>query len=585
MKHLISNENCQLLCPLKTLYGDSEGNDLFSWLKEKLNNFRLDQDLLTGPQDQINEKDSIIITYADQFSSVDELPLRTLKRFSAAYLDEVVSGIHLLPFFPWSSDDGFSVIDYRAVDPLFGSWQDVKELGENFKLMFDAVINHISSKSKWFLEFLEGEPKYENYFITMDPAEDLSMVVRPRTSPLLTLYASKSGDKWVWTTFSADQIDLNYKNPQVFKDVVEILLFYIQNGAYFIRLDAIAYLWKEKGTKSIHLPQTHAIIHLFNSIIKEIAPHVKLITETNVPHKENVSYFGDGSDEAHLVYNFALPPLILHTFYSQNTKALTDWAAALSLPSNEVTFFNFLASHDGIGITPVQGLISEKEIEQIVKEVLNRRGLISYKKNPDNSESPYELNISYFDALSLTKENYGSDNHINRFLCAHAIMFSIVGLPGIYIHSMLGSPSWHKGVNSTGHRRTINRKKYNIEEITKELSDIESVPSKVYQGIKALLQNRTKSSAFHPHGAQLVIDINPSIFSIIRISPQGDEIALCLHNITSTQTDIEIDPEGIGLSGQVWRDIITDHVIDLSGKVDLNLDPYQVAWFKQENTR
>ena len=160
----------------------------------------------------------------------------------------MVDDIHLLPFYPYSSDDGFSVIDYKQVNPALGTWDDVARVGQNFHLMFDGVINHISAQSAWFKAFLQDDPKYRDYFIVVEGEPDLSQVVRPRTLPLLTEFTTPSGAKKVWTTFSADQIDLNYANPEVLLDIIDVLLFYVAHGAELIRLDAIAYLWKEIGT-------------------------------------------------------------------------------------------------------------------------------------------------------------------------------------------------------------------------------------------------------------------------------------------------------------------------------------------------
>ena len=171
-------------------------------------------------------------------------------------------------------------------------------------------------------------------------------------------------------------------------------------GAEFIRLDAIAYLWKEIGTACIHLPQTHAVVRIMHALLEQAAPQVRLITETNVPHTENMSYFGDGTNEAHLIYNFALPPLVLYTLQNGDAGPLSAWASGLTLPSQQVTFFNFLASHDGIGVTPLRGLLPESAIEELARRTLAQGGLVSYRSNPDGSQSPYELNINYFDALA-----------------------------------------------------------------------------------------------------------------------------------------------------------------------------------------
>src|SRR6185436_15344098 len=319
----------ELLSHLTFLYGNDQAPQLLARVEKLIAEYRTRIPVRSG---ELTEHDSLLITYGDQVQSQNEKPLHTLNQFCKKYLTDVVDGIHILPFYPWTSDDGFSVVDYRQIDPALGDWDDVSAM-QSFRLMFDGVINHISSQSAWFQGFLRDDPQYRDYFIVVDGGPDLSHVVRPRALPLLSTFHTPSGEKHVWTTFSADQIDLNYQNPQVLLEVLDILLLYIERGATFIRLDAIAYLWKEIGTTCIHLPQTHQVIQFLRAVLDEVAPHVHLITETNVPHEDNLSYFGDGTNEAQLVYNFALPPLVLHTFRVGDAEVLSNWAKGLTLPS------------------------------------------------------------------------------------------------------------------------------------------------------------------------------------------------------------------------------------------------------------
>jgi sucrose phosphorylase len=449
-------------------------------------------------------------------------PLATLADFLASRLGDAVSAVHVLPFFPSSSDDGFAVIDYRQVDPALGTWEDVERLAGHFKLMVDAVINHVSAQSTWFQKYRGGSEKHQDYFIEVDPATDLSAVARPRALPLLTPVQTARGERHVWTTFSTDQIDLNYANPDVLLEIIDLLLFYVAHGAAFVRLDAIAYLWKEVGTACIHLPQTHEIVQLFRSVLDEVAPHVKLITETNVPHADNVAYFGNGDNEAHLVYNFALPPLILHTFHIGSARALSEWASGLSLPSDRATFFNFLASHDGIGLNPVRGILPDAEIDALVKGVLAHGGLVSYKNNPDGSRSPYELNISLFDALSDPAGSEPLHTQVDRFMAAQAIMLALVGVPGIYFHSLFGSRGWPEGVRLTGYNRAINRQKLDRATLEAELADPHSPRSQVFRRTLRLLEARRGSPAFHPMGVQRVLNCGESAFGIARHSRDGE---------------------------------------------------------------
>lgn len=494
----------------------------------------------------LSERDSILISYGDQVQRADQKPLQTLKRFCDEHLTGIVNGIHILPFYPWTSDDGFSVVDYRQIDPALGTWDDVSSM-QNFRLMFDGVINHISSQSDWFQKFLQDDPHYKNYFITIEGEPDLSQVVRPRALPLLTSYQTPSGEKKVWTTFSADQIDLNFKNPEVLLEMLDILLLYIERGATFIRLDAIAYLWKEIGTTCIHLPQTHAVIQFLRAALNKVAPHVHLITETNVPHKDNISYFGDGTNEAQLVYNFALPPLTLHAFHTGDARVLSDWAKTLTLPSDNTTFFNFLASHDGIGLNPARGILSDADIDSLVNKVIEHGGLISYKQDADGTQSPYEMNINYFDALSSPSGNEPIELQVSRFIAAQAIMLSIIGVPGIYFHSLFGSRGWMEGVRQTGRNRTINREKLQFDELQSQLADENSLRSKVFAKYRELLKTRSSLTAFDPHGTQVIHDLHSAVFAVERISPNGQERMLCLHNVSQKAVSFSVNEKQIAL--------------------------------------
>ncbi len=554
-----------LLAQLTFLYGNAKATELLTRVEKLIVDYRTRIPTRSG---ELTERDSILITYGDQVQTQSEKPLQTLNTFCKQYLTDVVSGIHFLPFFPWTSDDGFSVVDYRQIDPTLGDWGDVSSM-QNFRLMFDGVINHISSQSEWFKGFLRDDPRYRDYFIIVEGEPNLSQVVRPRAIPLLTTFDTPSGEKRVWTTFSADQIDLNFKNPEVLLEILDILLMYIERGATFIRLDAIAYLWKEIGTACIHLPQTHHVIQFLRAALNKVAPHVHLITETNFPHTDNISYFGDGTNEAQLVYNFALPPLTLHTFHTGDARILLDWARTLTLPSDKTTFFNFLASHDGIGLNPARGILSNADVDSLVEKTLAHGGLISYKQNSDGSQSPYEMNINYFDALSNPNGNEPLDVQVNRFIAAQAIMLALVGMPGIYFHSLFGSRGWLEGVKQTERNRTINREKLQFDDLQTQLADEHSLRSKVFTKYGQLLKARSSTSAFHPHGTQTILDLHPAVFAIERISPNGASRALCLHNVSQGTISFSTKYEAA-------TNLFTGQTIRISR---ITLEPYQVLWF------
>ena len=287
----MSEQDQVLLEHLVFLYGQEQARPVLERLTSALDQFRVayPEFSVPSPAGKISEKDVILITYGDMVSGEDEQPLETLGNFLKESLGEVVRAVHILPFYPFSSDDGFSVIDYRKVNSKFGDWEHIGKLNKDFRLMFDAVINHCSSQSPMFQGFLRGGPEFAEFFTVVEPGTDLTRVFRPRATPVVTPFKTSEGEKLVWTTFSADQVDLNFKNPDVLLEIVSILLFYVAHGAEFIRFDAVTYVWKDLGTNCINLPQTHRLVQLMRSIMEQVAPNVVIITETNVPHKDNVA--------------------------------------------------------------------------------------------------------------------------------------------------------------------------------------------------------------------------------------------------------------------------------------------------------
>lgn len=566
---------------LEFIYGPEKAGPVFEQLSARLVDFQQQYPHLNrpvSPGERVTQADSILITYGDQVQEPGKPALQSLAEFLHARLKGVISSVHLLPFYPYSSDDGFSVIDYTAVDPALGNWADVARLRPHFRLMFDAVINHVSVQSRWFQGFLQGRPRYRDYFITVPPDTDLSSITRPRTTPLLTPFNTSTGVQYVWTTFSADQADLNYKNPAVLLDIIDVLLFYVAHGADFIRLDAIAYLWKEIGTTSIHLPQTHRVVQLFRTVLDMVAPQVMLITETNVPHAENVSYFGNGRNEAQMVYNFSLAPLILHTFYTGHAGAMQQWAAGLERLPETATFFNFIASHDGIGVRPAEGILSAAEIGQLADKTLAHGGQVSYKTNPDGSQSPYELNITLFDALSDPHSSEPERIKIDRFMASQAIMLALAGVPGIYVHSLVGSANNLAGMAQTGRPRTINRQKWRRAELEAELAQPGSRAARVLERYVDLLKARAGHTAFHPNGGQQVLTGNPAVFALLRVSPDGRSRVLCVHNISARPARFEVDTRGLGLSGALTERVSGRPVFATRNVLRLMLAPYQVCW-------
>ena len=536
--------------------------------------------------ERFTQKDVILITYGDLLRGKESSPLATLSKFCDTYLEGSINTLHLLPFFPSSSDRGFSLVDFETVDPNLGSWHDIENLENRYQLMFDGVINHVSSKSRWFSEFLNNNPYYKDFFITFKSRKDLTpeqrrLIFRPRTSKILTKFQSLKGPVYVWTTFSPDQIDLNYKNPNVLLRVVEILLLYVRHGADIIRLDAVMYLWSEPGTRCVHLEQTHEIVKLFHDILNAVAPRVALITETNVPHEENIQYFGNGHDEAQMVYNFALPPLVLHTFYTENATTLSNWVKSLEKVSNRATYFNFLDSHDGIGLMAVKNILEKKDIDYMIERAKKHGGYISHKTAKDGTDVPYEINITWYSALNLKERGESISFQVKRFIASRSIALVIQGIPGIYLHSLFGTHNDHHAVEYTHRKRAINRTVIDVNSIIRSMNYPRSKKSQINRELGRLIEIRTKKRAFHPNGDQQVLMISPGIFSVLRTSPERDQHVLTITNVTSKECHLEIPLSEIDSSESRWSDLINGKAVSAKKqRLCITLQPYDVIWLQ-----
>ena len=566
---------------LEYLYGAEVGVQVLPEIRRRLDGFRQrwPQGFRASPP--LDHTDAILITYGDQFRRDNEPPLRTLLSFLDQHLADAISGVHILPCFSYSSDDGFSVIDYRQVDPALGDWDDIAALRRRYRLMLDAVINHVSQFSAWFQGFLHDEAPYVDYFITVAPDTDLTSVVRPRALPLLTPVDTSSGRKHVWTTFSADQIDLNYANPRVLLEIIDVLLFYVEQGADLIRLDAIAYLWKEIGSSCIHLPQTHAVVKLWRAILDAVAPGVQIITETNVPHEDNISYWGDylpqtaSTDEAQLVYNFSLAPLLLRALSTGDAGKLTQWAASLHTPAGAI-FFNFVASHDGIGVMPARGMLGESEVEALVEQTLAHGGQVGFKANADGSHSVYELDITLYDFLNDPQQQ-NTVVDVQRFMASQAVLLTLPGVPGLYVHSLFGSHNCQTCYEKTGRPRSLNRQKFDLPALENTLADHHSHQRQVFDAYRQLLQVRRQHPAFHPKADQTVLTLNPAIFAVLRQAPpsQADTV-LCLVNVSAAAQQVRLTSASLPPAAG-WLDLLSGRRYPVDR---LTLAAYEVLWLR-----
>jgi glycosidase len=547
------------------VYGTEKGKQTFDGLQELIGHWETVNWQQNLP---LTEKNVYLITYGDAISTPKEAPLETLHRFLKKHVDSTITDVHLLPMFPYTSDDGFSVTDYRAVNPEYGDWDDIEHFSADYRLMFDFVANHISKSSNWFQGYLNGDERYAQYFISEDAQFDASHVVRPRTSPLFHEYEGHRGRKTAWTTFSEDQVDVNIAHIPLFCEMSDILLDYAYRGASSIRLDAIGFLWKESGTTCMHLPETHAIISMWRDLLDFFKPGTQIITETNVPHQENISYFGDGTNEANQVYQFSLPPLVLFSFTTHDASKLSEWAKGIERVSDTATYFNFLASHDGIGMRPTEGLLSEDQRQLLVDKVVANGGRISYKTNPDGTQTVYELNINYMDAL-VNKDEQGNDAlNAQKALAAHCILCSVIGVPAIYYHSLFGSSNDYKGLKESGINRRINREKLDAVVLAEELKSVER-RRLIFEGISRIIKVRQATSAFSPYADQQVLDLDKRVFAVRRKNQQTGSSVVALANVTNQPIRLDTNLTGKNLftSKQVAQTI--------------ELEPYGYAWIEE----
>jgi sucrose phosphorylase len=526
-------------------------------------------------QNKWTEADTILITYGDSIKKEGEAPLKTLSRFAGKHLSQTISTIHVLPFFPYSSDDGFAVIDYLKVNPELGGWEDFDQLNSQFETMADLVINHCSAQSQWFKNFREGKSPGAGYFFEVEEDFDASAVVRPRSSPLFREVQTKDGLKKVWSTFSHDQVDLNFANPEVLCEFIHIIKFLISKKIKCFRLDAIAFLWKRSGTACVHLKETHEIIKLIRLILENLEPQAVLITETNVPNRENLSYFGN-DNEAHLIYNFSLPPLLIHALLKGDATLLKNWMMSMPPARRGRTYLNFIASHDGIGVRPLEGLVSPNEQNALLQTLESFGGTISKRTDPQGHETPYEVNISLYDAFRGTIAVGPDAFQTERFICAHTILLALEGIPAFYIHSLLATKNDNERHEKTGQPRSINRHQWEIETLMEQLDDSESHHHHIFYELKRRIALRKKQIAFHPNATQLTLHLGDQLFAFWRESPDRHQSIFAINNISDqTQTVALHELNLIGTEN--WRDLLSGEQYD-PGRKTIELPPYGSIW-------
>ena len=571
----------RLATHLQVLYPDLDKTAL---IDEMIGVMALDQRCFMpeAHKNHWDESDALVITYGDSILRDGEWPLHTLHDFLRRELRGVVSGVHVLPFYPYSSDDGFSVINYVEVNPSLGDWQDVSAIARDFDLMADLVINHCSSRSLWFENFKQRRDPGQDYFVEVDPELDLSAVVRPRTSSLLNEVQTLDGKRHVWCTFSHDQVDLNFENPAVLVEFIKIIRHYLDMGVKIFRLDAVAFLWKIPGTNCLNLEQTHEAVRLLRSLIEHAVPDAIIITETNIPLRENLAYFGN-ANEAHMVYNFSLPPLLINTLVTGSSRALKTWMMGMPAAQDGTTYFNFIASHDGIGLRPAEGLLGDEEIKALVGVMQKSGGRVSWRALANGENRPYEINISLFDAMRrrlIEGDGEGEDGYQEqRFICAHALMLAVQGVPAFYIHSLLATENDENRVLHTSHNRSINRHQWSANDLEAQLAT-SSHHARIFGVLKELIALRSKQAAFHPNAAQYPLHLGDQVFGLRREGGAAAGVAgqnlLAIYNISASAQTLSMGSLNLDADKQ-WRELLSD--IDIHPEAgDIVLPPYAYCW-------
>ncbi len=521
-----------------------------------------------------SQRDALLITYGNSLQDGAHKPLDLLYHFLSERMTGVVNGVHILPFFPFTSDDGFAVTDFRKVDPALGDWPDIERIGQSMHLMSDLVLNHVSSQGTWFNAYRQRQKPYDRFFFEASPDDDLSSVVRPRTTPLLQEVETSDGPRHVWCTFSHDQIDLDFSNPEVLLEILRIVRLHVDKGVRVIRLDAVAFLWKIIGTPSIHLPQTHAVIQLMRVLADFATETVILLTETNVPKAENLSYFGQ-SNEAHAIYNFPLPPLILHAMLSGSARHLRTWQAAMPPAPLGCAYLNFTASHDGIGMRPVEGILPEDEIAQMIDTLSAEGALVSMRALKDGGQSVYEVNTGYFPAMARTHN--GPDGYqIARFLASQTIVMSLEGIPAFYIHSMLATPNDHEAVERRGMNRAINRHRWDYPTLQARLADPGSDQARVLFALSERLRIRARQPGFHPNATQFTLPLDERVFGLWRQSMDRSQSIFALHNVSPDTIEVPLAALNL-IDDERWVDLLSGERLE-AGQTEIVLAPYQCRW-------
>ena len=564
--------------------------------------------------------DVALIAYADSIRGAAGSPLAALRRFARRYLSGgSINTLHLLPFFPWDTDRGFSVQDYRAVDPRNGTWADIEALGGEFAhLMADLVINHASLDNPLVQGALTGNPRYRDFVIRYDDGEQpdasaLAGLTRPRPDPVLTRFylvatgshtratfdppgseaapddaTPVSGGGWVWTTFSrppnADgsaatrQIDLNFRNPRVLLEMVEVLLCYRGHGADWVRLDAAGYMWKELGTPSIHHPNTHRLLQVLRDALAGRADLVS-VAEVNEPQDTILPYLGSEETgmESDLVYQFGHFPLAVQALLSGDASHYKRWLGTLK-PFGGRQFITVYGSHDGMGRKPVLGLLPDVDLERMVQHLVDEHGALpNYSRQAGGGRIIYELCGTPWSLINRADAGEPVQFQVDRYVACGALGLVLRGVPAFYINGLLGVPN-RLDPASLDENRSINREQFDEAALYAELDDPKGQMRQVLERLLRLIAVRAAEPAFAPGGPPLqVLDTPPGVVAIA--VDGGGRRVVALTNVSAARQRVRLD-SALFQGRRAVRELITgtERALPAGGPWELPLAPYEVHW-------
>ena len=526
-----------------------------------------------------SESDVLLIAYPDNINSQNTSPLKSLREFLTKYFSDTISIVHVLPFLMSTGDDGFSVQNYFVVDEKFGDWNDVGELTKHSTLMADLVLNHCSVKNSWFIGYQNGDPLYENFFCTVPKDFDISKIVRPRSSSLKEKFLVNGEERDIWCTFSSDQADLNFKNPKVLRKLIDVVFWYIEMGVRVFRLDAVAFIWKNSGTTGLNAPQAHLIVRLLRILVDYLDRGIILITETNLPVHENLTYFGNGN-EAHWIYNFTLPPMSIFTLMFGDATQIRKWSMGMPPALPNTAYLNFLSSHDGIGLRPIEGVLPDQQLDQMVSQLEYNGSLFSWRNISQSEQKIYEANITLFDSLRHIPSDPNGEFKIQRYLAANCIMLGFEGVPAFYLNAMFATGNDTEAVIKNRSNRAINRHKWSKIELEKRLNSSHNIESKILNSLKKLISIRKRQAAFHPNATQFTLQLESCFFGIWRQSIDRCQSIFAITNVTHLEQSLSLSHLNLVFSDR-WFDLISGDEITNSESV-LSFLPYQTYWISNQ---